>query len=215
VEQVKFSAIPSSDHKLRRVDAPSARFSNQHFRVRVENGRMPMSGEIDAAYARLLDLEPELRAQAKLPLNESDTRFRLLDRVLTDILGWPRDSIETEPPTSEGFIDYCINSNGRPRIIIEAKRNGSLSTSTVSLKPAALMLNGPVLKPLRAAVDQALRYASAKSVPVAAVTDGTCWLFFQTNRRDGMSAKDGKGWFFPDLTAVKAEFARFYDLLVH
>ncbi|WP_269515056.1 hypothetical protein [Brevundimonas subvibrioides] len=157
---------------------------------------------------------PELQRLLDKPLNEADTRFKILDRILMEVLEWPNDSIDTEESVKDGFVDYTLRTiDGRAVSIIEAKRVGKLTLGTASTKVAALVLSGSVLKHITDPIRQAAGYASIKSVSTACVTDGRTWLFFQTNRRDGLEIGDGKGILFPSLASIANEFPRFHDLL--
>lgn len=172
-----------------------------------------MGQEIENGHIRFINIEAELRTSLRAPMNESDTRFQVLDRILTEVLGWDRQSIKTEPPTPEGFIDYLlITGEQRSAFVVEAKRNGRLTPNTNSKGMIHLALNGPVLKPLADAVKQAFRYAADEGVPFAAVTDGSCWLFFRASRTDGKKPMDGKAILFRDLDAVRDNFTTFYEL---
>lgn len=172
-----------------------------------------MSIEIDEAYKRFIGLMPELAEAAKEPINEADTRFKILDRILLEVLGWPHDQVETEASAAEGFVDYTLKAlDGRPLSIIEAKRVGQLDLKTASTKQSSLVLSGRILRPLRAPIQQAVGYAALQSVSTACVTDGRVWLFLQTNRRD-VPLMEGKAILFPSLASVAAEFPRFHDLL--
>jgi energy-coupling factor transporter ATP-binding protein EcfA2 len=173
-----------------------------------------MSETVDSAYARLAAFRGELESSLKANPNEAAMRFEILDRVLIEGLGWNRQNIDVEDATTDGFVDYTLCApDGTPVGIIEAKRTGKLVVGTASTKLSALALKGSVLKSMLGPTRQALGYAAEKSVPIACVTDGNRWLFFQTNRRDGKPPLDGKGIFFPNLASVFAEFPRFHDLL--
>jgi predicted type IV restriction endonuclease len=63
-----------------------------------------------------------------LDLNEADTRFHIIDRILRDVLGWPTNSFKMEPSTISGYSDYhLLRPNGKPILIVE--RSGAVSTS--------------------------------------------------------------------------------------
>lgn len=173
-----------------------------------------MGQEIDDAYHRFCSLEAELKTSFAGVVNESDTRLRLVDRLLIEVLGWHQDSISTEPPTPEGYIDYLLRT-GRTQsaFVIEAKRKGRLEPDTNNNGVAYLALNGRVLAPVLPTVKQALRYANDEGIPYAAVTDGSCWLFFRASRTDGKKPLDGRGILFRNLDAVKASFPVFLELL--
>jgi hypothetical protein len=65
-------------------------------------------------------------------MNESQTRFHIIDKVLTECLGWDREVIDVEIyKHKNGFTDYEL---GKPRIaILEAKREGEVFEIPVGL----------------------------------------------------------------------------------
>lgn len=71
----------------------------------------------------LLSLVDEIKAN-KLDWNEAETRFQIIDRIIIDCLGWPRDMIRLEQPQNRKFSDYEL---GLPRKVIwEAKKEGKI-----------------------------------------------------------------------------------------
>jgi AAA ATPase domain len=173
-----------------------------------------MPNSIDPAYERLIGLEPEMTAALGGRPNESDTRLKILDRFLFEILEWKHEAVFTEPSTPSGFIDYLLTiGERRGAMVIEAKRSGLLTPATKSREVMYVALNGPVVKPLLPGIKQALTYAMENGVAVAAVTDGNTWLFFRASRTDGKAPLNGKGILFPTLTAVMSNFAQFVELL--
>jgi energy-coupling factor transporter ATP-binding protein EcfA2 len=159
-------------------------------------------------------LKPELLSALQKTPNESDTRLKVLDRILLEVLKWRHESILTEPPSPSGFIDYLLTvGEGRGAIVIEAKRSGLFSSITTSTSVTALSLSGPVLAPLKDGIKQALSYALDQGAPVAILTDGSCWLFFKASRTDGCPPMKGKGIFYPSLEAIAEDFPRFSEML--
>jgi hypothetical protein len=173
-----------------------------------------VSNMIDLAYERLLSLEPEIVAALKGRPNESDTRLKILDRFLFEILEWKREAVFTEPSTDSGYIDYLLTiGERRNAMVIEAKRSGRLQPATKGDEVMYVTLSGPVVKPLLRGIRQAMDYAMENGVAIAAVTDGNTWLFFKASRTDGKAPMQGKGVLFPNLTAVRLHFATFAELL--
>jgi predicted type IV restriction endonuclease len=173
-----------------------------------------MHNMIDPAYERLLRLTPELVAALKGSPNESDTRLKVLDRFLFEILEWKRESVFTEPSTDSGYIDYLLTIGEKCNaMVIEAKRSGRLQPATKGDEVMSVALSGPVVKPLLPGIRQAMDYALENGVAVAAVTDGNTWLFFKASRTDGKPPMQGKGVLFPNLTAVTSKFAKFAELV--
>src|SRR5689334_993163 len=70
-------------------------------------------------------------------LNEANTRHQLIDPLLHDVLGWPRNRVLCEEFITPGFADYVlIRSDGSHLLFIEAKKEG-----TYFALPAALLGN--------------------------------------------------------------------------
>jgi len=118
-----------------------------------------MSNLIELAAERLMKLEAEIRAALAAGPNESDTRLKVLDRFLFEVLDWQKDtSVCTEPPTDSGYIDYLLTiGENRGAMVIEAKRKGKLQPDTKSRDVMHVALSGPVVKPLMPGIKQARR----------------------------------------------------------
>ena len=173
-----------------------------------------MANSIDPAYERLLKLKPEIEIVLSSGPNESDTRLKVLDRFLFEILEWKHEAVFTEPPTASGYIDYLLTiGERRGALVIEAKRSGRLRPETKSDEIMYVALSGRVVKPLLPGIKQAMTYAMENGVSVAAVTDGNTWLFFKASRTDGTAPLNGKGVLFPGLNSVATNFAKFVELL--
>ncbi|WP_316202313.1 MULTISPECIES: AAA family ATPase [unclassified Bradyrhizobium] len=173
-----------------------------------------MTNSIDQAYERLLKLKADIEAALAAKLNEADTRLKVLDRFLFEVLEWKHEAVFTEPPTDSGYIDYLLTiADRRGAMVLEAKKAGLLQPATKTKDLMVVTLSGPVVKPLLAGIKQAMGYALENGVAVAAVTDGNTWLFFRASRTDGLKPLEGKGILFPCLETVIANFAKFVELL--
>ncbi|MBA5800725.1 ATP-binding protein [Rhizobium changzhiense] len=134
--------------------------------------------------------------------------------MLLDVLGWERNAIFTEPPTGSGFIDYLVRTgSGRNLFVIEAKKAGLLAPETKSNDKMTIALDGPVAKPMKDGIRQALVYATEQGVPTAVLTDGLTWLFFRASRTDGRPPLKGKGILFPSWKSVVEYFVPFTELI--
>ncbi|WP_081991290.1 ATP-binding protein [Inquilinus limosus] len=174
-----------------------------------------MHNEIDQAFEKLMSIKSEFFAAISERPNESDTRLKIIDRLLFEVLGWKRDSVFTEPyVASKGYIDYLLTiGERRGAIVIEAKRVGLLEPETKSVEMSYVSLSGPVVRPMIDGVRQALAYAMDKGVALAAVTDGEVWLFFKASRTDGKPPLEGKGILFPKFESIVNNFARYMELI--
>jgi hypothetical protein len=125
-----------------------------------------MANSIDPAYDRLLALKPEIEAALKVKPNESDTRLKVLDRILFEILDWKQEAVFTEPPTASGYIDYLLTvGERRGALVLEAKRFGILQPATKSGEVMHVALSGPVVKPLLPGIRQATGLLSSQLIP--------------------------------------------------
>jgi hypothetical protein len=58
--------------------------------------------------------------QHRLDWNEAETRFQIIDRIIVECLGWPRELVRLEQAQGRAYADYEL---GHPRRAIwEAKR---------------------------------------------------------------------------------------------
>ncbi len=173
-----------------------------------------MTNPIELAHDRLSSLQPAFEALFLQTPNESDTRLKVMDRMLFEVLNWQYEAVFTEPPTGSGYIDYLLTTGDRRGIlVIEAKRFGLLRPATKSEEAMHVTLTGPVVKPMIPGIKQALQYAMENGVSVAAVADGNTWLFFRASRTDGKPPMDGKGVLFPNLNTVLSNFAKYFELM--
>lgn len=108
--------------------------------------------------------EDILRKFGSLKLSEAngaETRLKVIDRVLFEVLGWTHDDVSVEPRVIEDgkseYADYVIHT-GFSAIVIEAKRVGT-SLIEVSSRGRA-NLRGAIMKgEMGAAIMQARDYA--------------------------------------------------------
>lgn len=156
---------------------------------------------------------------AKLSLhsaNEAETRKKLIDRVLEQVLGWTDDDISYEERVSENdsttFADYIIRT-ADISILIEAKRIGkafSLVPDKKKVKLSGSFLHGETGD----AIKQAREYCRKKSIPFAVVTNGSQWIIFPAVRTDSVSFSDSNAIIFDSIERVLGEeITEFTDLL--
>ena len=123
----------------------------------------------------LLDLVQELskridKHRETLRASESLTRYSLIDPLLRE-LGWdtgdpdqvrPEYPLRTEYNPGTKSADYALLSNGRPAMMVEAKKLGT---------------------PLQDAVlTQGINYCQVEGTKYFAVTDGCRWEIYETHR---------------------------------
>ncbi|MBW3129940.1 hypothetical protein [Hymenobacter profundi] len=115
-------------------------------------------------------------------INEAQTRFDIIDRIVKYFLSWQYGDIEVESYSrgeKANYVDYILK-NGDYTIIIEAKRAGA-SFPNPGFK-SKLKLNGSILGEgeIADAIKQAEKYALEKEADIVVVTNGLCWCFYST-----------------------------------
>ena len=171
---------------------------------------------IDAAFKRLELLLTDVKQFADTLFTESDSRIKIIDTMLIEVLGWQKADIFTEEQAGKGYLDYKLTIEGLARVIVEAKRDSRAFDLTNRDCGGAYKLSGPVFKndTVQEGIGQAVNYSAYKGTELACVTNGREWIVFRSNRiGDGVDTLEGKGFVFPSLRCVSDQFRLFYDLL--
>jgi hypothetical protein len=63
--------------------------------------------------------------QLKGNVSEADTRAKVIDKILTEVLGWPEQAIQRERHVHEGYLDYELEVHKKHLITVEAKKAGT------------------------------------------------------------------------------------------
>lgn len=171
---------------------------------------------VDAAFKKLEIIIDDIEGYKSTIITEHDTRLKVIDKIFIDVLGWPLESLRTEPQAGVGFIDYQFLLGGKSKLIVEAKK-GSINFD-LSDKQAGkgYKLSGPVFsnKYLKAGIAQAIRYAGQKNTELACVTNGNEFVVFRASRLgDGLDSLDGMAYVFSGLEKIREEFSLFFELL--
>ena len=120
-------------------------------------------------------------------VSETDTRAKVIDRILKDVLQWPEDALSRESHVHSGFIDYTLRAQNRQYVAVEAKREGIAFTLPTTLAPHShLKLDGALTtdRAIKNAVDQVRRYCDDQGIRYAIATNGYCWIVFRAIRED-------------------------------
>lgn len=171
---------------------------------------------IDAAYEAFKRIEMESGEYLHTVQTEADTRLKIIDRILLEVLGWPHKDIYTEAFTGLGFADYGLQVDGRTRLIVEAKRDGRSLGCEGRHARRGYKINGGTFRDeaVKEGIGQAIRYCGEKSAELACVTNGREWVIFRGNRLgDGQDTRNGMAFIFPNLPEINDQFNLFYNLL--
>ena len=154
------------------------------------------------------------KAALEVDDNEAQTRFHVIDEIISTELEWRKDAIRVEPYVEgAGFADYAIFSSGRCKAVLEAKRDGVDLCAVTQPQMAVVSLNGSALKGAADGIAQAIGYAARFGSPIGVVTNGRQWILFLASRTDGKPPSEGMAVVFPTYESITQSWAQFYDFL--
>ncbi len=120
-------------------------------------------------------------------LNESDTRLKIIDTILVDVLKWPKSTITTEKYINGNRADYELkNEMGTPLLIVESKRENfyfELPKSANSQHNFEKIAVEKLLTDdnIKSAMFQVKEYAEDLVCNFACICNGKCWIMFKIN----------------------------------
>lgn len=139
--------------------------------------------------------------------NEAETRLKLIDRLIFDVLGWMHDDVSVEERVSEDgsttFTDYVIRTAGTS-LVIEAKKVGT-TFCDVEDKRRRRLNKSFVIGDVGDAVIQARDYCRKLGIPFAAVTNGAEWIVYPATRVDQVTFEKSSAIIFPSLESILGE----------
>lgn len=171
---------------------------------------------LDASYATFKSLMPQITSMLSAEDTEADTRLRVIDRVLIEVLGWGRDEIRAEKRSGTGFADYLLTIGGKSRLVLEAKRDNRALGVENRNPGSAYKLSGPVFKDEAAheGIMQACTYAGIQNCELSCVTNGREWIVFRGNRMgDGTNTLEGMAYVFGGFADLDKKFELFHSLI--
>lgn len=187
-------------------------------RIEITDVSNPALAPPDAAIERLRETRKEFDSFLLDAgyASEADTRVKLIDRVLVDVLGWSEADIRRESHVNAGFLDYELFVHGRPFVAVEAKRTGRSFVFPHDEKHRSLKLSGALVtdREIREVVEQVRAYCDDGGIRYAVATNGSAWIVFRAIRED-MKWRDGTARIFPSLDFILENFTEFWNLLSH
>lgn len=171
---------------------------------------------IDSAFLLFKDIVDQIKKIENGIVTEQDTRLKVIDRILIEVLGYSQADIQTEERAGQGFVDYKISISEVPRLLVEAKKEAIDFDIEQSYSGRAFKLNGPVFREgvVQSGIEQAIYYSAHKGIELACLTNGRSWIIFRANRLgDGKDVLSGKAFVFSTLEGILNNFKLFYELL--
>lgn len=140
-------------------------------------------------------------------LNESDTRSKLIDTILIDVLGWTEQDIKREGKIESGYFDYEVSAPGI-NFIIEAKRNFKELSIPSKHKKAKIKSiyseNEEFFKQIRSyAIDIGIQYGI--------LTNGRQFILTKLFNTDGKNWQENECLLFNGLEDIQSRFIEFFE----
>lgn len=145
--------------------------------------------------------------------SEADTRVKLIDRVLKDVLGWEEKYITREDKSESGYRDYTLEVNGRKSVVVEAKREGKEFIYPVT-KNKHLKIDGTLTTNdnIKKVINQVRGYCDDNGIRYAVATNGYSWIVFRAISEE-IPWREGSARVFPSIEYIIENFVEFYNLL--
>jgi hypothetical protein len=162
---------------------------------------------------KLLDTHSKLKLH---DANEAETRLKLIDRIIFDVLGWTHDDVTVEDRVSEDgktqFSDYIVKT-AFSTFVVEAKKVG-LAELELPNKRKETLGRRVVTGDTGSAIKQVRDYCRKLAIPFAVATNGSQWVVFPATRTDGVPFEQSSAIIFPNITsALSDDFEEFHSLL--
>lgn len=166
---------------------------------------------LDKSHSAFNAISTEVLGRLSSVETEQDARLQLIDRLLVEVLSWNHEDIATEPHSPLGYTDYLLKIGPQARFVLEAKRTGKVLLDTVNPSYRHYKVSSPALTSASEGIKQAAGYCLDHGVDFAVVTTGLVWIAFLPFP-SGKSYREGTAFVFPSLSAIRDNFALFYDL---
>jgi len=171
--------------------------------------------QIDNGHTELEKIIDRVKTQNLADANEAETRLKVINEIITQVLGWQLNDISVEERVGDApdimYCDYILRT-AVTTILIEAKKMGatfSLPKNRKSLKLGGVLSEGDVGDTIR----QARNYCREKSIPFTVVTNGNAWIIFPSIRTDEIPFSDSIARIFSSLEDIRTRFVDFWELL--
>jgi GTPase SAR1 family protein len=139
--------------------------------------------------------------------NESDTRSKIIDNYLINVLGWSENDIKREGHLDTGFFDYKINCPATS-FVIEAKRNYKEFVLPSSHNKVKLKT---ILKENIDVITQIRSYCGDIGLQYGIITNGRQFIVAKFYNSDGKDWKDNDCLIFHSIEDIENRFVEFYE----
>lgn len=164
----------------------------------------------DESKKKFLEFTNEYQSLKSVDLSESDTRSKLIDKILIDILGWDEKDIIREGHVDSGYYDYKISIAGLT-LIVEAKRQ-FMDFIIPNEKRRTCKLS-TLYSENRDVIDQIRNYLSDCGCDLGIITNGKQFIISKFVNTNGVSWKENICVIFRSHQDIQNCFVEFWNTL--
>ncbi|MBE1427291.1 hypothetical protein H4684_003983 [Desulfomicrobium macestii] len=165
----------------------------------------------DVAFLELKKRTFEINSYSD-PINEANTRLKIIDVIIFDVLLWKKSSVDVEKYCrAEGYADYVFYINKKPVLVLEAKKSGAtfaLPVRKFENRPYLFGILASESKSAAAALQQAIGYAATLGARYVAISNGLQWFFTVTFVPD-QDLDQRLVYVFESFDAICSRFSKF------
>ena len=145
-----------------------------------------------------------------LNMSESDTRSKLIDTVLIDVLGWNEADIRREGHVDSGYFDYKISIAGLS-LIIEAKRQyNDLKLPNQNKRKCKL---NAIYSSNQDVIDQIRHYLDDCGCDIGIITNGKQYIIAKFINTNGIPWKENNCIVYNGVEDIINNYVEFWNTL--
>lgn len=140
-------------------------------------------------------------------ISESDTRSKIIDKILIEILGWKEEDIIREGHIDSGYFDYKVTIPGF-HLIVEAKKQ---FVQFVLPNARKITTFNALLKGNEEVINQIRSYLTDSGISNGIVTNGSQFIIGKLVNTDGKDWKKNKCLIFDGFDDIEKRFIEFHN----
>jgi len=164
---------------------------------------------IDKSKINFQKFKSEFEKYHKEDITETDTRSKILDVLLKDVLGWSEDNLDREKYIQVGYYDYLVKVPNF-QFVIEAKRNLKKFNFPVAHKSTSI---NSIYNANKEEIDQIRSYLLQVGLQSGVLTNGSQFILGKFVNIDGTDWKKNKCIIFNSIDEIESRYLDFYNFL--
>ena len=164
----------------------------------------------DEARNKFLEFIQKYKEIVNENISESDTRSKLIDSILIDVLGWDENDIRREGHVSSGYYDYRVSIAGFS-FIIEAKRQ-IVDFVLPNSKKRKFRLE-TIYSENKNVIDQIRSYLDDCGCDIGIITNGKQFIISRFFSISGIPWKQNQCIVYNGFDDIEANFVDFWNTL--